>query len=774
MTPSSQWATQWAIQRTTQRVRALCAQGESVPAHTSARPPQSSRPRPQDVVAPPPLRTALGAFFAVVLGVTPLSPARAQEIEIDRDEPAVVTADEVLFDEPLGLVVARGQVEVSQGDRLLRADEVVYNSRTNVVTATGNVALVEPTGDVVFAEFAELQGDLAEGFIDTVGIVLSDNSRIAANSGIRRSDRVTEVDRAVYSPCRICEDDPTRAPLWQLRAVRVVQDQETRDVIYRDAFLDFFGIPILYTPYLRHPDPSVEQRSGFLAPSVGQDDNLGTFVYVPYYIALGESRDLTLTGGLTTDSGPVMFAEYRERLDFGQITLDASLNFDERLVNEGTPAAEEDRQFRGHFFADGQFAIDQNWRATAEVAVTTDDTYLDTFDISDDDVLRTAGLVEGFFDLSYAEIEVIGYRDLRDNGFQQPVVAPSLAYSHVGDPGGLLGGTWSADASFLHLRRSDAETTRLVGDLAWARRDIFPNGLVSDLEGAIRQDLYFGDAVIDPATPGSDDLEFAARSVPSMSWTLSYPWIRQADGYRHVFEPIVGVYAAATLETDNTIPNNDSLDTEFNDTNLFSANRFRGFDQVEDGVRAAYGLRNTLLLDNGGSAEVFVGQSVRLTDGTDFPDGSGVDDRTSDIVGRLAVSPIPELNLSYRFQLDPEDLGSLRHEVSASGALYGARLSANYFFIDQSAGLGLTDDQAELVLDGSFDIDENWQIAGRWRRDLDASENREIAVGAQYADECFIIRIDYRRDFTEDRDRDSGDSVLLQVGLRNLGQLADR
>ena len=711
--------------------------------------------------------------LSLILGLgvlVPGGPVGAQEIEIDRTEPAVITADEVLFDEALRLVIARGSVEVSQGERLLQADQVVYNSRTDVVTATGNVVLVDEAGDVLFADFVELQGDLAEGFIDSVGIVLSDQSRVAATGGVRRADRVTEVERAVYSPCRLCEEDPTRPPLWQLRAVRVTQDQETRDVVYRDAFLDFFGIPVLYTPYLRHPDPSVEQRSGFLAPSIGRDENLGTFVNIPYYIAIDPSRDLTLTGGLTTDSGPILRGLYRDRLNFGEIEVDASINFGERTVDQGEPTEREEDQFRGHLFADGQFAIDENWRATAAIQVTSDETYLDTFNITDDDVLRTSGLLEGFFDLSYASAEIISYRDLREDTESQPLVAPVLSYSHVGTPGGLLGGTWMADANFLHLRDSDLDTTRLIGEASWGRRDILPLGLVSDIQAGLRQDLYFSDGAIDPDDPTVDDTEFGHRTIPQGSWILSYPWIGQTSSYRHVVEPMVGVFASGIVDNDSFIPNNDSLDAEFDDISLFANDRFPGFDLIDDGVRLAYGVRNTLQFENAGRAEVFLGQSFRIADESGFPDGTEDGDRLADLVGRVSISPIPEVDLSYRFQFDSTDFESLRHEVTARSQLLDIDFSANYFFIDASAGSGLDENQSEFVLRTEVPINDRWRVGASWRRDLDADENREISVGAQYADECFLLRIDYRRDFTEDRDRESGDSVIVQIGLRNVGQ----
>ena len=182
------------------------------------------------------------------------------------DSPAVITAEELLFDEELGIIIARGNVEISQDDRLLRADEGVYNRRTDVVAATGNVVLVEPTGEVLFLEYAELQGDLAEGFIDRIGILFPDDSRLAANSGVRREGEITRVERAIYTPCALCEEDVAGdgRPIWRIRAVQAEHDQEVGDIVYTDAFFDFFGVPVFYLPYFRPPG---SDRSPALRPA---------------------------------------------------------------------------------------------------------------------------------------------------------------------------------------------------------------------------------------------------------------------------------------------------------------------------------------------------------------------------------------------------------------------------------------------------------------------------------------------------------------------------
>ena len=240
------------------------------------------------------------------------------------DQPSLITADSITYDETLGIVTARGSVEISQDDRVLVADTISYNTNTDVVIATGNVALLEPSGDVVFADYMEVTGDLREGFVRDIRILMADQSRMAAVSGVRTGGDRTELSKTVYSPCELCKQDPTRAPLWQLKADRVVWDQTKKTVTYRDAWLEFFGVPVFYTPYFQHPDPTVKRQTGFLAPGFGNSEQLGAQFEIPYFIVLSDTSDVTLTPIITTKQGVVGLVEYRQRFETGYLELEGS------------------------------------------------------------------------------------------------------------------------------------------------------------------------------------------------------------------------------------------------------------------------------------------------------------------------------------------------------------------------------------------------------------------------------------------------------------------
>ena len=699
-------------------------------------------------------------------------PAQAQtdpEIETS-DEPVLVTADSITFDQVLNIVIAEGNVEISQEERLLRADRVTYNQRTDIVTATGNVIIVEPTGDVFFADYAELDGDLASGFVDNIRLLMADDSRMVANSGVRREDRITEVERAVYSPCQLCPEDPTRPPLWQLRAVRVIHDGESRDVIYRDAFLDMFGLPVIYTPYLSHPDPTVEQRSGFLPPSFGGTTDLGAFILPRYYWAIGPDRDATFSIGATGDQGIIAFGEYRQRFESAGLQIRGSVNNSDRTVDVGSPDERIETTERGHLFADALIDINENWRAGGQLQLTSDDTYLDVFGISDEDVLENRVFAEGFYGLSYALAEVRDFTDLREGSIDQPTLLPRLAYNWVSEPGAHLGGQLMADLEFLNLERDSEDSTRRISaEGGWQRELVNDFGLLTQLTTSMRSDVYWIDQANGDMTADDDDI-LRGRLYPLASATVSMPFVRSGEETQQTIEPIVGLTAATAIGQTDDIPNNDSLSLEFDHINLFSPNRFNGLDVVEEGVRLTYGLRYGLY-SSPVRGSLFLGQSYRIDDGdTVFPEGSGLEEDASDIVGRLSLTAGTYFDIDWRFRLDPENWEGRRQEITATGGVPQFRLSSTYTFIDELAGTGFDGDREEIVLGASSRLSEYWEASASFRRDLAEDANRDARFGLTYADECFTFSTVVRRDFTENRDRSEGVSVFFTIGFRNLGE----
>ena len=198
--------------------------------------------------------TALYALFFLAL------PATAADLP-SSNVPIDFTADEVVHNRDLGVITASGNVEIVHGPRTLYANSVTYSERQGTIAATGSVRILEPNGDVIFADYMELTSDMRDGMIKSLRMLLADRSRMAGAEARRMDGNRHELDRGVYSACEPCQKDPSRPPLWQVKAVRVVHDADRQTVEYKDAWLELAGVPIAYTPYFSHPDPTVKRRT---------------------------------------------------------------------------------------------------------------------------------------------------------------------------------------------------------------------------------------------------------------------------------------------------------------------------------------------------------------------------------------------------------------------------------------------------------------------------------------------------------------------------------
>ena len=264
-------------------------------------------------------------LIALLLLLMPL-PGRAQ-LSVDSELPVSLIADEVTYDAETGRVTATGNVEVYHGDRTLTADRIVYDDRTGRIEAEGDLVLRDPGGATVFADAAELDAELREGLVRGARSVITGEVKLAAVEARRVGDRYNALLKAVYSPCRVCPEDPT--PLWAIRARRVIHDEVEKVIHYENATFLVFGVPVAWLPYFQHPDPTVDRASGILVPSFLSSSTIGYAVKLPYYLVIDPYSDLTVTPFFTTDDGPLLELEYRRLFRSGAVNFAGSVTWDD-------------------------------------------------------------------------------------------------------------------------------------------------------------------------------------------------------------------------------------------------------------------------------------------------------------------------------------------------------------------------------------------------------------------------------------------------------------
>lgn len=712
-------------------------------------------------------RNGIGLAGALVLALA-AAPAgwTADRPPVSRDQPALVLADELVYERELDIVIARGNVEVSQNDRVLKADTVTYNRRTDIVTASGNVALIEPTGEVVFGDYMEITGDMKDGFGREVRMLLQDNWRVAANGGTLVQGTRTNLDQAVFSPCDLCAKDPTRPPVWQIKARKVTHDKVAKDMIYRDATLEMFGVPVLYTPYLEHPDPSVKQRSGVLSPEMGMSRALGFSTMVPYYIALSPSNDLTLMPRVMTKAGFAMGAEYRQRFDRGWLDAEGSAT-----VDSG--------DFRGHLFSRGQFEIDDYWRTGYQLQRATDETYLKRYGYSSPSYLQSEAYVEGFFDRSYVTARSYAFQELRTdvNDRETPIVTPLMQAEYIGDPG-FMGARFEAAVSAANIMRKEgADSTKLSVKGGWMLPYTSSWGDIWRLGASVQGDIYDVRNQTDPDNPSRSFDGATGRVLPQVTVDWRWPFVRRdtEDGSHLLVEPMVSVAVAPTLGRQWKIPNEDSVDQVFDETNLFNPNRFSGTDRLEGGQRVTYGGRFGLFEADGSSSTLFMGQTFRFNSRNVFNDNKESKSHFSDYVAAVDLNPGPFWNAFARIRLDDKSFKPRQTDLLASAGPSWLRLWTSYIAIDDNlTSFDSFGDRKELSFGATSKVNDFWSVGSYITRDMEAKQTRSYGANVRYEDECFVFFLSAERRLYEDRDVTPDTRVLFQIVFKQVASVRSR
>ncbi len=715
------------------------------------------------------------ATLSFLLGTAFILPVHAvAAAQSEEPDPRLIdlSADQLTYDQKEGLVIASGNVVMIHEGYRLEAATVRYNEKTGIVDADGGVRVTDPEGNILAAENIRLDDTLSEGFVDNVQLILSDGSMVAARDGERKIGRITVFHFAVWSPCEIChtegkDDDP----LWQIKAQRVTHDQEKKRLYYKNAYLEFLGVPVFYLPYISHPDPSVERASGFLAPDLKQSTELGLSFHAPYHHVFSPSSDVTITPIITTKEGPVLSTGYRQHVGFGQFKADGSITYvDKRGLNNEQTGGHE---FRGHFFSDGLFRHGDGWRSNYQIQLTSDDTYLRRYDFSNLDTLTNEYVLDKFFGRSYFSAQGLQFEGLRieDVSGLNAIALPLLNLNYVSKP--LKNGSvFRVNSNGLALLRTKGQDTqRLSLSGSWELPYTNQLGQIFRVSAKLRGDVYH---VSDADRP--DNQVFAGengstgRFLPSLTGSFRWPFVRSGKNIQQTIEPIITVVATRDDGNKEAIPNEDSRAFELTDVNIFSENRSSGLDRFDSGSRVAYGMRWALSMDKI-DTEVIFGQSYRFAgEDTAFPDGSGLSDNVSDFVGRFSVAYGRYFDITNRIRLDKDDLAIRRNEVNATLGPERFRVTAGYFRLNRDNPLELLENREEIRAGARFRITGNWTLTGNVTQNLtNGADPIAYGAGIGYEDECFDVFFSFRKSFTEDRDIVPGRSFGLRVRLKHLG-----
>ncbi|HEY7005421.1 MAG TPA: LPS assembly protein LptD, partial [Sphingomicrobium sp.] len=599
------------------------------------------------LMAAPAAAAGQAAPAAPVPALPPAPDAQDQVVEF--------SADEVTYDSEADVVTASGEVRMNRDGNYLAADRVIWERKSGQVYAQGNVVVFTPEGDKMVSDSVQLTDTLRDGTVSNLMLVLEGGGRLAAARATRTGD-VTTLENAIYSPCPVTTSTgcPKR-PSWSITAAKVINDPANERIRFIGGHFQLFGINLPLLPIF-NISRGTEGATGWLAPDFSISSKKGFEIAEPYHWQIGPNRDLTLTPHLYTGVLPAIEGKYRQLNKWGAFQVGGFLTYG--TVESVDPDVTSTRTgFRGYFEANGKAQLDPLWSITTSLRAATDKTLTRRYDITDDDQLRNVINAERIAPNSYITIAGWAFQGLRaeDNQKEIPFALPAIdARFRMQD---IAGGTLQLQGNSLSILRIEGQDTqRAFASAEWDLRRLTPWGQEVTLTAYARGDVYHTDDADSTAVPiysGTDG--WHSRFIGALAADVKWPFIGPLFGGVQRLTPRVQV--VLTPRTPNIdIPNEDARSIDLEDSNLFALNRFPGYDRWEDASRITYGLDWSLDRPNL-VIESTIGQSYRIEDRpVIFPQGTGLTDRWSDLVGRTSIRYGRLLELTNRFRIDKDNL----------------------------------------------------------------------------------------------------------------------
>jgi LPS-assembly protein len=683
-----------------------------------------------------------------------------------------LVADKIEYSKAVGILIASGNVKVFYEDTVLAAETITYNQQTNEIEIIGPFTLQQGSQTAISGKDAIVNTNLQDGLILGARALINQQLQISAKQLDSVGDKFNVFQTVVASTCEVCENNPT--PFWQIRARRIIHDKEQKRLFFENAVLDFLGLPVFYLPSLSIPEPGVTRASGLLVPQFSTSNTLGVTAKIPYYFAIDDHSDATVTPFISVKGSFILEGEYRRRTKNGAYELSGAIALADQLSFGGVSAFIQGQ---------GSFNLKDDYQLNfgLDLANTVDlaggeKTFRDNFNYSDTEDDRLTNFVnvgkttsDSYLELGGSFTQSFRYKDFDGDGTREedpnvPVVLPEFFYRKNYE-NSILGGKLGLTAqSVTLLNGSSGQYSRIGGRLDWQRYWHSPAGLIFGAASQINGNAYLADN------------EFFANATPVISLEGRYPLQRTVGNITHVIEPIVQLVwapdeAFGTLNSDSDT--SDSTTAEFEESNLFSINRFPGFDITEAGLRANVGVQYLMHNPKGWEFAATAGRVFREKNLNQFDPSTstGLNKRNSDYVGAFSLKFPGSFSLLTRLLFD-DSLTASKHETKLKFQNEDYKIDFGYVWLDENSILNLDDRQHEVSLETAYRLDQNWTFSADWRHNINTHSPIEGDFGIEYQNECAKVNFSLSLQYDEagNVDREIG----MQISLSGLGAKAKK
>tara|TARA_A100001011_G_scaffold399642_1_gene509309 strand:+ start:2180 stop:4285 length:2106 start_codon:yes stop_codon:yes gene_type:complete len=668
-----------------------------------------------------------------------------------------LSAQSISKNEKTNTITAKGKVYIKGNYYKLKANEIIYYLEEKKVYAIGNVIIFEKNGNVIYASEAELANDLKNNFIKNVGILLADNSRLAASSAksIRDTNK-TVYSNVVFTKCKSCKEKKKESIMWKLKAKRATHLKKSKIILYESVFLEAFNIPVLYVPIFYHPDPTVKSKTGLLTPKISSSNTFGVIYEQPIFFNFSNTSNLLLKTSISSKEGLLIVNEHNKISDKSNLKLKYSLTKGTKVrINE--PAKKE---VRGHLDLKYIYKTYNNWVYGANIKRSSDKSYLSKYTLSEGESVLNQNLFTEWENLNNKfTFDLFKFQSLSDEYLVSnlPYIRPSITFNsnNLHDKKRKRNHSYKVSINSIS-RKNNKNVDSFHFENTNSKNHIYEGLLIKDFS------IFNIDAYQKNGTYNQKNL---IKFFPLLGIETQYPLIKYTNNSSFLMEPKMQIFISPDDYYNDKIRNEDSLELDLTSSNLFNYDKYSGNDRKESGIRANYGIMLKKVNNQNQSLSSSFGQTYNNNRQELFNKNSGFKNKRSEIVGNIIYADrINDLSYDYRLS---ESFKLKRNNFTAKTSVKSLDLNVSYIQLKDFASTANSDTE-QINFGFKYNINKSWKINFFQLRDLAGatySVPLKTNAGIEFTNECTAFQIFYTRDRSYNVDMPAATNLSFNIKL---------
>ena len=619
--------------------------------------------------------------------------------------------------------------------------EVIATKKTNIIDTDNNIYAFENAKINLITK--EILGkELKIDFVDNYFGIPNNDPILKGRSAVS-NDKQTKIYKTVFSTCNTTNKS---CPGWEIETEEFTHDKVNKVFNYKNSWLKLFDQEIFYFPYFSHPDPSVKRKSGFLVPYYGSSNNFGSWVNIPYFKTLGKDKDMTFNPRIYADDKFIMQAEYRQSLEKSKLISDFSYNNDGKNSNS-------------HLFLNLNGDLEGNSNYKLNYQSVTNDNYLKIHNLSkssplinDESVLTSKLAFSKVIDKNTKfQSDFIAYEDLsKKNNDRFQYILPNFTFTKNIELDSNYNGSFQFKSSgFQKNYDTNKYESLLINDFLFKSNDyVNKKGLITNYDFLIKNFNSYTENSI--SYKNKEDYEvFGAFLIKS-----SLPLKRVHDSGNDYLKPI----ASFRYSPNNTKDISDK-DLRLSYDNIFALNRIGTNEIVEGGKSLSLGVeyenRNK---ENEKLFGLSLANSISDKANNNLPSKTKLNEKRTDLVGKVSFSPNKILNFNYSFSYD-NNLKNSNYDSISTNVNYGI-ITTSFKFLSSGGVIG----NDEIISNSSIiKLDEEKSLKLNIAKDLNKDFTEYYDLVYEYETDCLKASIEYNKKFYRDGNLQPEKSLFLTL-----------